>query len=255
MARIRTIKPEFWCDEKLSPISAIDRLVFLGLISMSDDYGRVHDNVKIIDAFIFPNTDDCVRESLANLSRIGRIRRGISSSGMAIIEIVNWDRHQKVDKPQPKLALPSIAEKKHENLVNTGENIVRESIENDSRTARELVAPHTTDPDPDLLPPINEREQDRESACSLFSAAFQTEWNRWKKHRIEKQKPLGAIEEESQLMDLVRFGEAEAIKIIKFTMKRGAINLIDNGDHEGKPRSNGNRYSKQPVNLDEFVIK
>jgi hypothetical protein len=149
MARIRTIKPEFWCDEKLSPLSAIDRLTFLGLISMADDYGRVHDNVKIIDAFIFPNTDESVRESLANLSRIIRIKRGKSSQGMPIIEIVNWDKHQKVDKPQPKLALPPIDSK---TIENTEETSVRESFANNSRTARELVAPHTPTPTNDQGP-------------------------------------------------------------------------------------------------------
>lgn len=152
MARIRTIKPEFWCDEKLSPLSAIDRLTFLGLISMADDYGRVHDNAKIINAFVFPNTEDCVRESLANLSRIVRINRGISSGGMPIIEIVNWDKHQRVDKPQPKLALPPIDTKTQEKPRK------RKSFANHSGTVRELVAPLTTDPDPDLRP--------RPSICS-----------------------------------------------------------------------------------------
>jgi hypothetical protein len=152
MARIRTIKPEFWCDEKLSPLSAVDRLTFLGLISMADDYGRVHDNVKIIDAFVFPNSDDSVRESLANLSRIIRINRGISSSGMAIIEIVNWTKHQKVDKPQPKLALPAIDQKNPENI---GKTHVRELVANDSRTARELVAPLTPTPTPTPIPIVD----------------------------------------------------------------------------------------------------
>lgn len=149
MARIRTIKPEFWADEKLSHLSAMDRLVFLGLISMADDYGRLHDNVKIIDAFVFPNTDDTVRESLANLSRMNRIRRGKSSQGMPVIEIVNWTKHQKVDKPQPKLALPPIDEKTRENIGETG---IREPFENDSRMGSELVAPHTTDQDHDQRP-------------------------------------------------------------------------------------------------------
>ena len=47
MPRIRTIKPEFWSDEKLAPLPPIDQLVFLGLISLSDDFGRVLDNIKI----------------------------------------------------------------------------------------------------------------------------------------------------------------------------------------------------------------
>lgn len=137
-------------------MGAIDRLVFLGLISMADDYGRLHDNVKIIDAFIFPNTDDSVRESLANLSRINRIVRGKSSSGMPIIEIVNWTRHQKVDKPQPKLALPAIAKTELENTdsnnKNTSQNTVLELVANDSRTDLELVAPLTPTNDPDQRP-------------------------------------------------------------------------------------------------------
>jgi hypothetical protein len=148
MARIRTIKPEFWCDEKLSPLSAVDRLTFLGLISMADDYGRVHDNVKIIDAFVFPNTDDSVRESLANLSRIVRINRGISSSGMPVIEIVNWEKHQRVDKPQPKLALPKIDSDGHKKPKKTAKNSIPELVANDSGIGRELVAPLTPTPTP-----------------------------------------------------------------------------------------------------------
>ncbi len=68
MPRIRSIKPEFWADEKMSSLSPIDRLVFLGLIGMADDFGRVHDNVKVIDAFVFRLPTIL----LANRSRICR---------------------------------------------------------------------------------------------------------------------------------------------------------------------------------------
>jgi hypothetical protein len=106
--RIRTIKPEFWQDEKLSPCSPLTRLVFLGLISMADDAGRVLDNVKVIDAFIFPETSETSRGSIGELSGMGRIRRGITASGQRIIEITNWDAHQKIEKPNLRGALPAI---------------------------------------------------------------------------------------------------------------------------------------------------
>ena len=109
MARIRTVKPEFWSDEKIGPLRPIDRLVFLGLISMADDAGRVLDTGKIIDAFIFPFTDDSAKESLAILDASARIRRGISENGQSIIQIINW-HHQKIDKPNTKAMLPEIAE-------------------------------------------------------------------------------------------------------------------------------------------------
>lgn len=151
MARIRTIKPEFWHDEKLAPCDPLTRLVFLGLISAADDFGRVLDNVRVLDAFMFPETSDSVREPLANLSRMGRIQRGKTASGQRIIQIVNWDRHQKVDKPQPKMAFPEIIE-----VIEV--TPIRESFANHSRTDREPLAPHTTDPDlhttdPDHSPP------------------------------------------------------------------------------------------------------
>src|SRR5690606_3718581 len=97
--RIRTIKPEFFQDEKLAPMTVIDRFVFLGLISMADDAGRLLDNVKVIDAFIFPCSDDSSATSLRKLHDLSRIVRYTSESGQKLIQIRNWSEHQKVEKP------------------------------------------------------------------------------------------------------------------------------------------------------------
>lgn len=141
--RIRTLKPEFWSDEKLSGLPPIDRLVFLGLISMADDCGRLLDNLKRIDAFVFPNTDDSAREALARLSRMARIVRGTTSSGQPVIQIANWSRHQKVDHPNLKSALPELVEPQ---VVTS----ISEPLANDSRGVREPLAlrPTTNDQRP-----------------------------------------------------------------------------------------------------------
>jgi hypothetical protein len=107
MARIRSIKPEFWQDEKLAPLDPMTRLVFLGLVSMADDAGRVLDNVKIIDAFIFPETEESCRGAVATLAELGRIKRGVTASGQRVIQVVNW-RHQRIDRPNFAGALPQI---------------------------------------------------------------------------------------------------------------------------------------------------
>ncbi len=106
MPRIRTIKPELWQDEKLAALPPLPRLVFLGLISMADDAGRLVDNVKSIDGFIFPETDDSARESLGILARLSRILRYTAPNGQKCIQIVHWARHQKVDHPN-KYVLPA----------------------------------------------------------------------------------------------------------------------------------------------------
>jgi hypothetical protein len=99
MARIRTIKPEMFQDEKLAPLAAIDRFVFIGLISMADDAGRLLDSVKLIDGTLFPETDESSRDSLDNLARTGRVCRYTVESGQKLLQITNWSKHQKVDNP------------------------------------------------------------------------------------------------------------------------------------------------------------
>jgi hypothetical protein len=104
--RIRTVKPEYWDDEKLAPMDPIDRLVFLGLISYADDAGRLVDNVKAIDGFVFPATDHSVKKSLERLAANGRLRRYTAANGQKLIQITHWAKHQRVDKPAKNLLPP-----------------------------------------------------------------------------------------------------------------------------------------------------
>lgn len=110
MARIRTIKPEYWSDEKLSRESDSTRFLFIALWSMADDFGRLIDNEKQIEAFVFPHEERSrdVREGLARLARLGRIKRGTAENGQHVIEVVNWTKHQKVDRPSERGAIAQI---------------------------------------------------------------------------------------------------------------------------------------------------
>jgi hypothetical protein len=109
MARIRTIKPEFWTDEKLAPLDPVTRLVFVGLISQADDAGRLVDSPRLLDGLLFPFTEESTAEPLRILTDAGVIQRGRTASGQPIIQVVNW-HHQKIDKPNLSAALPPIAD-------------------------------------------------------------------------------------------------------------------------------------------------
>lgn len=152
MARIRTIKPEFWGDEKLAPMDTTTRLVFLGLISIADDAGRLLDSVKQIDGVLFAFTDDSAREPLATLAEAGRILRGETASGQRIIQITNW-HHQKVDHPNLKGALPPIAQE-----VTSPAQSIREPVANDSRAVRDPISTSTSDQRPTTSDPEGARE-------------------------------------------------------------------------------------------------
>lgn len=153
MARIRTIKPEFWQDEKLVGLSDAARLIFLGLVSLADDAGRLLDKPVKIEADLFDGETDRRRdvvEALANLSRIGVIRRGLTASGQRIIEITNWKRHQKVDHPNLAAAFPEI-------VTPLDVTEIREPFATDSRAVREPLAHHTNDRRPVPTTSTNDR--------------------------------------------------------------------------------------------------
>lgn len=182
MPRIRTIKPEFWTDEKLSLLDATTRLVFLGLISHADDAGRLVDNTKLLDGLIFPNTDDTCEQALKTLARLSRISRYVSSSGQALIQIVRFSDHQKVDHPSkyvlpgPEGGLPSQPEMAQEDTTAFGKQS-RKSREGVAKVSRsDLVSTTSTN---DLLPttrttPTVDRKNPRSTPRE--SAAFAAAW-------------------------------------------------------------------------------
>ncbi len=170
MPRIRTIKPEFLSDEKLAPSDVLTRFVFLGLIMMADDAGRLLDSEKLIDATLFPSTDDSAREALANLSRMGRVRRGTTSTGQRVIQITNWTKHQRVDRPNLKGAFAELVEWE-------GDTTIREEIARDSRDIREPLAHRPTTYDlhtNDQRPTTDDRSAAREAFLLLVSTEAPT---------------------------------------------------------------------------------
>jgi hypothetical protein len=146
--RIRTIKPEFFGDEKLAPLAALDRFVFLGLIAMADDAGRLVDNIKTIDGFVFPETSESSRKSLDTLASISRITRYTSESGQKLIQISNWLKHQKVDKPS-RYVLPPPRD--------TRETLA-ESSRSDRRPTTDDLGPTTSDRRPETAPSSSARD-------------------------------------------------------------------------------------------------
>ena len=54
MARIRTIKPEFWEDEKIGKLPIPCRLFFIGCWNFADDFGVIKGNAALLKSQIFP---------------------------------------------------------------------------------------------------------------------------------------------------------------------------------------------------------
>src|SRR5258708_4635557 len=113
MARIRSIKPEFFTSAAMArqPLSA--RLTFIGLWTYVDDNGVGLDNERLVLAALWPLEEDVIatlqrtREALRSLARAGHVKRYRSDSG-AFLYITSWKEHQKVSHPRkPRYPHPS----------------------------------------------------------------------------------------------------------------------------------------------------
>lgn len=98
MARIRTIKPEFWTDEKLVELDYVDRLLFIGLFNFVDDQGFIDYRPKRIKMQVFPGDDVDVVAGLARLRDASLVTPYEADTGV-VIHVNNWTKHQRVSNP------------------------------------------------------------------------------------------------------------------------------------------------------------
>lgn len=103
MARIRSIKPEFFTSLKNARLPVTARLTFIGLWTHADDEGRCPDEPRLIKAALWPLDDKhTVAKVEVDLKVLAKDRRIIryASGGERWIAVVGW-QHQRIDKPRP----------------------------------------------------------------------------------------------------------------------------------------------------------
>ncbi|PPA04560.1 hypothetical protein C4E44_08385 [Pseudomonas sp. MWU12-2312b] len=103
MARIRTVKPEFWTSEQVMECSALARLLFIGIWNFCDDAGNHPLSPKTLKALVFPGDDitaNQVADLLAELESNGLLSV-YSHSAKLYLHVNGW-HHQKIDKPTIK---------------------------------------------------------------------------------------------------------------------------------------------------------
>ena len=103
MARIRSIKPEFWTSEQVMDLSPNARLLFIGLWNFCDDAGIHPASLKRLKAEIMPADDVCsddVRRMIDECINVGLIRE-YEIDGEAYWAVTGW-HHQKIDQPSYK---------------------------------------------------------------------------------------------------------------------------------------------------------
>jgi hypothetical protein len=104
--RIRTIKPEFWSDEKTGKLSMQAALLFLAMLNCADDKGRLRGSPALLKAQAFPYRPEIdIEAALAELLSV-RLVRPYKSGGQTYLEVINFLKHQVINKPSKKTLMP-----------------------------------------------------------------------------------------------------------------------------------------------------
>lgn len=100
MARIRSVKPEFWSSPNL-PSDPWPRLLFMAMWNWADDNGVGTANPRELLGFAFPNDDHItvadLRRMLVEIRRVFDVKF-YTVSGRPYYAIPSWESHQKFDR-------------------------------------------------------------------------------------------------------------------------------------------------------------
>lgn len=170
MARIRTIKPEFWTHEAIMECSMNARLLFIGMWNFADDAGRLKNSPTSLKAQILPSdnlTSRNIHELIMELSVNKRVVL-YTVDNTDYIQIRGWD-NQKINRPNPsKLPPPPL------NNSNTTHGVINEphppegkgrEKEGRGREKKEATASET---EPFLRAPAHEASTDSAAAEEIL---------------------------------------------------------------------------------------
>lgn len=125
MARIRTIKPDFWKDGRIARLTPACALFFIGLWNFCDDEGKCKaDPFELSLSLPSFRSQDIVKH-LSRLAEAGLIQL---STGTEWLLVKNWD-HQKIDKPKKPKVSKSEIEWSHNLTESNSSNTLRRFVD------------------------------------------------------------------------------------------------------------------------------
>ena len=185
MARIRTIKPEFFTSLAVASLELPARLTFIGLWTHCDDLGRCVDEARLIKAALWPLDDRTAADVERDLCALGKVSLIVryEVGGRRYLAVCGWSEHQRINRPTPsKIPAPPSPRDPHggltEDSVRTqsdAEGDVREpsrqgemSVSPESGAPAALNTPASTNAA--LDPALNCTNELRESSVSPHGA-------------------------------------------------------------------------------------
>lgn len=157
--RIRSIKPEFWSDLRLTKVSRDARLLYIALWNHADEFARIHGDLRWVKGHCFPYDDDLgIREVgalLSELSAIGRIQT-YEVEDTPYIYLPKLAPHQRLEPAKTPSRLPEPpAVKADSQIVPDLSGKISNSVTEASRPGEQPVSPQV-ESDSEKIPDLSE---------------------------------------------------------------------------------------------------
>lgn len=109
MARMRSVKPEFWTDRKLARVSRDARLLYIALWNQADEWARVHGDTRYVKGHCLPYDDDlslgAIDRLLEELAGAGHVQR-YDFAGDPYLHLPKLPKHQRLEPHKVPSRLP-----------------------------------------------------------------------------------------------------------------------------------------------------
>ena len=105
MARKRFLTPDIWSDSFFVKLSPQERLLFIGMITLADDEGRLRAEAAYLKGEIFPKdgmNEARIKQFRDQIATLNRSVQLYKVAGMEYVQLRNWPRYQR-----PSHSLPS----------------------------------------------------------------------------------------------------------------------------------------------------
>jgi hypothetical protein len=109
VARIRTIKPDFWTDGNMVKLSPFARLLYIGMWNFTMcDHGHLADDAMKLKLQVLPMDNVDIEALLDEIMASGRVVR-MEADGRSYLLVKRFEDHQKID-PRWKTRCPACAQ-------------------------------------------------------------------------------------------------------------------------------------------------
>lgn len=260
MARIRSIKPEFFTSGQLVECSTNARLLFVGTWVFCDDKGRHPLSFKRLKMEVYPGDNFANEEIEAMFNELWKVGLvTVYQVGIDRFFCVNGWGHQKIDRPQPP-KYPAPSDGSVIPFVGVSDIPFDERSTNARRTLAtdgrgyegiggDGMGSHTPTPTREADEPQTLRTWQTPPGCSPELAAAIDRWQAW---RLSVDgRPTDGIRLETMLTTARSAGwtDAKIVKSIEFSISKDGKSWLDPELDFQKQRSSASNGKPTPAKL------